>query len=680
MKQDVTRCLDEDQIKTTIQSYIEENIYAYAVLINGEWGSGKTYFVKNKIIPRIEKLGEGKKLKTLYVSLYGATSEADISKKICLSILRFLGEEKGGKIACDIADSKVGGKIALIGKTALSAISESFSINVNFEDLLSQLFQSEKYILVFDDLERCNMDINRSLGYINSFVEHYGAKVIIVANEDEIGKATYGENLELKYLVAASNSIKFPEKKTASNALNPYPRRNNDSEPARSDVDEIKIRAEEIFSENALYKQIKEKLIGTTIYYRPNLAEVVAIFANEPSLSDIAKNTLKRNVGTIVDLMESCEHYNLRTLQAAIRSFKLICDTIDELFDANSKNADELYNRLLIYCLYSSIQNKLGKPMETWGDGVDFRITSKFGDMNAYIRGDSIYGFKFIDELVESSKKDDKHIREVVLDYLTHQTLLAMDQADPFKLLDVWWENTDEFVTAQLSEIIEKLKRNEYNLALYPTIIMRVCGIVLIGIDEKYLDSIVFEMKKNVENAEEEITFDRFGPQSSSNEQTELFKKHFSQLETLTKKSNHRVKEHEIDSIFDGEDWAQKFDEHCIYKKSSSFDERCFFSRVPTEKLTGHILNGSSADIQHVRGGLHYVYEASNIRDWLSADLQSFELLKESLNQMDASGFDNIKKFQLKMLCNTVDKIIVKLSPEKEQVEADKEHDNQQDN
>lgn len=38
--------MTEQQIKEEILRYIKDRTYNYAVLIDGEWGSGKTYFVK----------------------------------------------------------------------------------------------------------------------------------------------------------------------------------------------------------------------------------------------------------------------------------------------------------------------------------------------------------------------------------------------------------------------------------------------------------------------------------------------------------------------------------------------------------------------------------------------------------------------------------------------------------
>ncbi len=52
------------------------------------------------------------------------------------------------------------------------------------EDLLN----TKDYILIFDDLERCSINIINLLGYINFFVEHQSYKVILIANEEELEK------------------------------------------------------------------------------------------------------------------------------------------------------------------------------------------------------------------------------------------------------------------------------------------------------------------------------------------------------------------------------------------------------------------------------------------------------------------------------------------------------------
>ena len=41
--------LNESQIIQGIKRYLNDKLYNYAVLIDGEWGCGKTYFVKNTL-------------------------------------------------------------------------------------------------------------------------------------------------------------------------------------------------------------------------------------------------------------------------------------------------------------------------------------------------------------------------------------------------------------------------------------------------------------------------------------------------------------------------------------------------------------------------------------------------------------------------------------------------------
>ena len=72
----------EDLVES-ILDYIRADYTDYAIMINGEWGSGKTHFWNNKIRNKIDSLSfNGKKYTTIYMSLYGISNLEDISKKI----------------------------------------------------------------------------------------------------------------------------------------------------------------------------------------------------------------------------------------------------------------------------------------------------------------------------------------------------------------------------------------------------------------------------------------------------------------------------------------------------------------------------------------------------------------------------------------------------------------------
>lgn len=79
------------QIETAIKSYIDENFpgeYRYALMLNGSWGSGKTYFIQNNIIRDYNKdyHNDRKHIKAVYVSLNGLKDKNEIASSIMSSV------------------------------------------------------------------------------------------------------------------------------------------------------------------------------------------------------------------------------------------------------------------------------------------------------------------------------------------------------------------------------------------------------------------------------------------------------------------------------------------------------------------------------------------------------------------------------------------------------------------
>jgi hypothetical protein len=138
----------------------------FAVLLSGPWGVGKTYLLK----AFLKKLFADDLTKYVYVSLYGLSTIEEIDDALFQAAFPALT----GTAA------KVAGRIAKSGLKFLKVDPGDW----NIKDFLNK-FDAKVY--VFDDLERCEAPINKVLGYINQFVEHGSAKVIVLANESEIG-------------------------------------------------------------------------------------------------------------------------------------------------------------------------------------------------------------------------------------------------------------------------------------------------------------------------------------------------------------------------------------------------------------------------------------------------------------------------------------------------------------
>lgn len=144
----------------------------FAVLIKGDWGSGKTWFI-NDYINR-KKVDE-----FLYISLYGLNDISEIDNQIFIKLHPLLGSKP----------------VMIVGKILKSAaklgfnfdLTEGAKIESNATLPVEKIFDLTKKlnekIIVFDDLERSKIDPATLLGYINNFVEYQKLKVILVGHE-----------------------------------------------------------------------------------------------------------------------------------------------------------------------------------------------------------------------------------------------------------------------------------------------------------------------------------------------------------------------------------------------------------------------------------------------------------------------------------------------------------------
>ena len=164
--------LNEQQIIQGINRYLNDKLYNYAILIDGEWGCGKTFFVKNTL--REALVDEPIK----YISLYGCKTIEEVKEKILFSV--FFNKDKSEIKKIDTIKNS--------GKAICEAITDKINIipNISITSFCWDWIDFSKSLYIFDDLERCDCQLNVVFGLINEIVEHQNAKVIIVANEKEI--------------------------------------------------------------------------------------------------------------------------------------------------------------------------------------------------------------------------------------------------------------------------------------------------------------------------------------------------------------------------------------------------------------------------------------------------------------------------------------------------------------
>ncbi|PEJ12119.1 P-loop NTPase fold protein [Bacillus toyonensis] len=284
----------------SILDYIERDKTSYAILLNGKWGSGKTYFWENVLKEKIEK-------KTIYVSLYGINSTEEISKRIALG--RWENVQK-------LNESKWGGRMTELTKATFGILK---SVEIPFVKEISlpkidfdQFFDYTNTVLCFDDLERANIDVNEILGYINNFVEHDGIKVIIIGNEEEIAERLNEQNLELKMLTTY-----FYLEKGNLNNIQP----SKEEQISINDLMTNKLR--ELFHKKNEYNRIKEKLIGKTLTIQIEERPLIQDIIHDTKETEL-QSFLEYNIEIIETTFKKSGTKNIRILKQGLEDFELI--------------------------------------------------------------------------------------------------------------------------------------------------------------------------------------------------------------------------------------------------------------------------------------------------------------------------------------------------------------------
>ncbi|MFW0693416.1 P-loop NTPase fold protein [Aliarcobacter butzleri] len=176
--------------------YLKSNISNHKIImLSGKWGSGKTFFWKNKII---EELNKDKKIPNHYISLYGKKSIEEIENEIFLKIFEsvdsFESREKAVKLSKNVVNLL----------SSFSSAVNFFGVNLDISkvsdkpfDKLEEILKNNKLqkaveylnsgaIICFDDFERKSKDIdlNDLFGFITQLTLNFSCKVVIILNDD----------------------------------------------------------------------------------------------------------------------------------------------------------------------------------------------------------------------------------------------------------------------------------------------------------------------------------------------------------------------------------------------------------------------------------------------------------------------------------------------------------------
>ena len=488
-----------DELVESILDYIRKPYTDHAIMINGEWGSGKTYFWNNKVRSKIESTDiNGKRYKTIYMSLYGISNLDDISKKIFIEMNPNLN-----KSITKILNHRNMSSIPEYVKTGIDMANSFGFMNQTDKVDYSKFFEIDDKVLCFDDLERANVDVIDVLGYINNFVEHDHIKTIIICNEKELSKKLKSTNVEMKTFIATyilNNEGKIkPEEKHDEDS---YENEELEDKPM---VELIEDKIEHIFDKANDYERIKEKLIGETFEYVPEFNYIINGLLMRYETNQQLIQFLRKNSTLIVQTFNRSGTRNLRILKHALNDFQKIFETTKKYY---ADVPDIVLKSLLIFTIAVSFEIKAGKvtkdklkdinsleeyktilvASKLMKDNRQFYI--KEFDNNYYFTFKTDYRFfKFVEHYVRTRIFDMKIFRDDLENIVSEE---SKGQLPSYKrlLTEDYWKIEDSDFNTVVTETLEDVKAGKLQLAEYLKLYVIFNFFIskgLLDIDQEYL-------------------------------------------------------------------------------------------------------------------------------------------------------------------------------------------------
>ena len=641
----------EDLVES-ILDYIRTDYTDYAIMINGEWGSGKTYFWNNKIRKKIDSMKfNGKQYKTIYMSLYGISNLEEISKKIFIETTQLM--DKNLKKYMNQHEEAV---IPEYAKSGLD-MANLFGISNNDGKIdYEEFFSTDDKILCFDDLERANVDVIDILGYINNFVEHDHIKTIIICNEKELSTKIKSSNLEMKTFIATYILDKEGELQNTDKPM----------------VEKIKDQIESVFDKANEYERIKEKLIGETFEYVPKFDYIVnGILIRYEDDRDLVR-FLRENTNLIISTFNKSGTRNLRILKHSLKDFQKIYQIVTQKYPNIS---NKIVQTMLIFTIAVSFEIKSGKVTKdkfleiknneeyksilvssrVLMDNKQFYI--KEFDNNYYYNFKTDYRFfKFIEYYVRTRIFDMKLFKKD-MDEIQNSGESKTIPAYRRLLTEEYWKIPDEEFLKVINEIIKEINEGEINLVdlvkIY-TYFSYFSNKGLIPYEIETLKKIfkngmelAVQKSNYCENIEEEL--DKIGINKDFKDVKDMLNVFYTLNEKIKEKKYKQIAEEIMKCIpMKMESFYERFDKECMNVKIFKYQEpRIIFQRL---------LYSSNEDLIIIRDKL--IKRAKIYKEKLISEKENMKKIKEIIDEYIKDKSTSIKTVMLEKFSSGISEII----------------------
>ena len=590
-----------------ILHYLTKDKTHSAIMLTGSWGTGKSYYIQNVLVPFLKE-GHGKECVT--VSLYGLKSISEVSKNIYLELRAKALSAKG--------EAATAGK--LIAKTIAKGVVGRLGIDLSVDSsTMQELYESvdlSNKLVILEDVERSQIGILELLGYVNSLVEQDGVKVLLVANEDEILKNHSCEETELSAF-----------------------------EQGWLD-DEQKPRSAKRMSEDAQkYLSVKEKTVSDTVQFTGEYTSAILQIIDSFDNSMLKKFANDASARTILTLMDTYKHHNLRSLIFACQKSVDIMESLDAPY------GEDFVESIFFGIICFTFRFKAGENLK-WDENEHYSIE---------LRSESFPLFKFC------------------FDYITRQyidvTTIAATAAafDKKKLYDrrktigdsdlqtlCTYHAHYESEVLQAVESIDRRLDNQNDISFYDYGAIAVYSIIIkhfLGID---IQSIKSKLVKNLRGKGNELQIEDLFRVAISKENPVIVEEY----KNLHKEMAAALR-CELDVMpgfgYLPEEVNQLYD-YAIENKDRCLLRGWYAKNFDMGQMAEMFLKASPQQKDTIRAAFLAVYRPDNIKQFLSADAPAIEELRGMIAaDAETQTDDKVQALQYRFFLENLDGILNKL-------------------
>lgn len=605
-----------NDISEIIKNYLSEPQTDYALLLDGPWGSGKTYYITDEL----RKLIKSNKYEFVYISLNGVDNFEKIKRKIIYRLLYKV--EEGKSIDSDFIDDLI--DVSTTIPKAGSVISSINSIKKIIENKKVTSIDFVKTFFVFDDLERIYDDTLR-INITGLIYENYvkkGGKTLFVTDEKNITDDQYHKIKEkiIRRTIAYKPDFEKQMKYFIKNKYSEYP----------------------------VYKKLKE-YIDEYIHYLSILK-----IRNLRTISFILDNHFYIIQNLKDDFVKKYNSFLFQNIMILTKEFKQGHISIKDIEE--KKELDRLTQHPIFWDLDKKKEEEKSFA-EKFYEKYNLRYLIKFifvesifkyiltGTINMSELEDEIIALfenikpaseTVIDELTDARKKEENDVIQAMIKFVKYlkkgeyniarlpylYTLLKNHESNQY--IPDWNYNVEDIINSSFSEAIKdenKIPKNSYNLHLHPY-------------DERYTKEPYYG---------------------------ELIK----QIKDKADQKECKEKKIKINEIFD---LAITNDDR-IWDFISDFKYPNLFLDIVGADLMGRFFELSNNGIQYFETYLHCeILRISNAGEHGYSQKESLEIVKDFLKRnIENQDLNHMRKRRFNDLCDMIDRSLFHLENTKKQ-------------